>query len=83
MKLNDALAGTLLGILVDKRWLILPAVVTTVLAKPAIQGWYPPIDPFRTIGIRTRPEIDRERYTLKRFAAVSKMFKTRVARGLR
>jgi hypothetical protein len=60
-----ALTGTLLGMLVNKRWLILPVVVTTFLAQHAIQGWCPPLVLFRKMGIRTRPEIDREKYALK------------------
>jgi hypothetical protein len=60
-----ALTGTLLGMLVNKRWLILPVVVTTFLAQHALQGWCPPLVLFRKMGIRTRPEIDREKYALK------------------
>ena len=60
-----ALTGTLLGALVDKRWLILPAVVAAFLGQHALQGWCPPLPLFRKMGIRTRPEIDREKYALK------------------
>jgi hypothetical protein len=31
----------------------------------AIQGWCPPIPIFRAYKVRTRPEIDREKYALK------------------
>lgn len=70
-----AFAGTVLGAFVNRRWLILPMVVTTFLAQHAVQGWCPPLPIFRKIGIRTRREIDRERYALKAlrgdFAGVS------------
>ncbi|MEX2232276.1 MAG: hypothetical protein WD824_08955 [Cyclobacteriaceae bacterium] len=60
-----ALTGTILGAFANKRWLILPALVTTFLAQHAVQGWCPPITLLRKLGIRTRPEIDREKYALK------------------
>jgi hypothetical protein len=60
-----ALAGTLLGAFVNKRFLIVPALVTTFLAQHAMQGWCPPVPWFRKMGVRTRPEIDREKYALK------------------
>ena len=60
-----ALAGTLLAAFVNKKWLILPVVVTTFLAQHAIQGWCPPLPLFRKLGIKSRPELDREKYALK------------------
>ena len=30
-----------------------------------VQGWCPPVPVFRRLGVRTREEIDRERYALK------------------
>lgn len=60
-----ALAGTLLGAFVDRRFLILPAVVTGFLLQHALQGWCPPVPVFRRLGIRTAAEIDRERTALK------------------
>jgi hypothetical protein len=60
-----ALAGTLLGLLVSRKFLMLPAVVTTFLLQHAIQGWCPPLPLFRRLGIRTMPEIEAERYALK------------------
>ncbi len=59
-----ALTGVVLAATVSKKWLILPAIVTTFLAQHAIQGWCPPLPLFRLRGIRTRKEIDRERYAL-------------------
>lgn len=59
-----ALSGVILGAVVDKKWLILPTVVTGFLAQHAIQGWCPPLPIFRRMGIRTRKEIDKERFAL-------------------
>ncbi len=60
-----ALTGTLLGAFVDRRFLVLPAVVTGFLLQHALQGWCPPVPVFRRLGIRTTTEIDRERAALK------------------
>jgi hypothetical protein len=60
-----ALGGTILAATVNKKWLILPAVVTAFLAQHAIQGWCPPLPLFRAMGVRTRQEIDSEKYALK------------------
>lgn len=60
-----ALTGTALSALHSRRWLALPAVVTTFLLQHAIQGWCPPLPVFRRLGVRTRREIDAERFALK------------------
>ncbi|HEX8039160.1 MAG TPA: hypothetical protein VF490_08400 [Chryseosolibacter sp.] len=60
-----AFTGTMMGALVNRKWLLLPAVVTAFLAQHAIQGWCPPVPLFRKFGIRTRGEIDAEKYALK------------------
>jgi hypothetical protein len=60
-----ALAGTVLGATVDKRWLWLPALVTGFLFQHAVQGWCPPVPILRRLGFRTADEINRERYALK------------------
>lgn len=60
-----ALTGTLLGILVHRKWLALPVFVTGFLLLHALQGWCPPVPLLRRIGLRTCPEIERERYALK------------------
>jgi hypothetical protein len=59
-----AMTGVALGALHDRRWLLLPAVVLPFLFQHAIQGWCPPVPVFRRLGVRTRQEIDRERYAL-------------------
>lgn len=60
-----ALTGTLLGAFVDRRFLILPGVVTAFLLQHALQGWCPPLPVFRRLGVRTAAEIAHERYALK------------------
>ena len=60
-----ALTGLMLGVLVNKRWLILTGIVTPFLLQYAVQGWCPPVPLFRKLGFRTRDEINREKYALK------------------
>ena len=60
-----SLAGVVLGATVDKRWLLLPALVTTFLLQHAVQGWCPPLPILRSMGVRTAREIDTERAGLK------------------
>ncbi len=59
-----ALAGVILAATVNKRWLLLPGLVTAFLAQHAIQGWCPPIPLFRRLGVRTQKEIDAEKQAL-------------------
>ena len=59
------LLGLVLSVAVDKRFLVLPAFVSTMLVLHATHGWYPLLPLFRRIGVRTRDEIDRERYGVK------------------
>jgi hypothetical protein len=54
-----------LSALHSRRWLALSAVVPTFLLQHALQGWCPPIEVFRRLGLRTRREIDAERMALK------------------
>lgn len=60
-----AFIGTFLGATTNKKWLLLPVAVLPFLFQHAIQGWCPPITIFRRMGIRTRKEIDLEKYALK------------------
>jgi hypothetical protein len=60
-----ALAGVVLGATSDRRWLILPALVTGFLLQHAIQGWCPPVPILRRLGFRTAHEIEEERQALK------------------
>jgi hypothetical protein len=60
-----ALLGLGLGLLVNRKFLAVPVVVTGFLLQHALQGWCPPVPILRRMGFRTVPEIDHERYALK------------------
>ena len=60
-----ALTGLLLGVTVNRKWLVLPGVVLSFLLQHGLQGWCPPLPVLRRMGIRTRGEIDREKYELR------------------
>ena len=59
------LATVLLGIFRGKQWLLLSLVVSGFLLRHAIEGWCPPVPLLRRWGVRTRLEIEQERYALK------------------
>lgn len=59
------LGGLALGSFVNKKWLILPGMVAAFLLQHGIQGWCPPVPVLRFFGVRTKNEIDREKYALK------------------
>jgi len=60
-----SLAAIALSVTNHRRWIILSGVVLAFFLMHAIQGWCPPIPVLRRLGVRTREEIDRERYALK------------------
>jgi hypothetical protein len=60
-----SLTGVLLGSLVHPRFLVLPAAVFGFFFQHAVQGWCPPLPVFRHMGVRTRREINQEKYALK------------------
>jgi hypothetical protein len=60
-----ALLGLGLGVLVSRRFFVLPGVVAGFLLQHAVQGWCPPVPIFRRLGFRTAREIASERYALK------------------
>ena len=60
-----AFTGLVLGITRNRKWLIVPGIVLPFLFQHAIQGWCPPVPIFRRLGVRTRDEINREKYALK------------------
>ena len=62
-----ALGGVILGATVNKKWLLLSAMVTGFLAWHAVHGWCPPVPVLRRLGVRTQKEIDRERHALEEF----------------
>jgi hypothetical protein len=59
------LLGVALGVIVDRRFLVLPAAVLAFFAQHALQGWCPPVPLLRRLGVRTAREIERERYAIK------------------
>lgn len=60
-----AFAGVALGVTVNRRWLVLPVLVTAFLFQYAVQGWCPPLPLLRRAGFRTSREIEIERVALK------------------
>ena len=60
-----ALTGLTLGLVRNRAWFLFPAAVLGFLVQHAIQGWCPPLAALRRMGVRTRREIDEERYALK------------------
>lgn len=48
----------------NKKWFLLPGVVLPFLLQHGLQGWCPPLAVFRRLGVRTRGEIDQEKYAL-------------------
>lgn len=60
-----SLTGLLLAAGVNKKFLIVPAIIQTFLLQHALQGWCPPMPVLRRLGVRTIEEIDEERYALK------------------
>lgn len=60
-----ALTGLALSVFVDKRWALLSGVVLGFFVQHAIQGWCPPLPAFRAMKVRTRTEIEEEKYALK------------------
>lgn len=60
-----SLLGVLLGVSRSRIWFLLPLVVSGFFLQHAIQGWCPPVPLLRSLGARTRLEIERERYALK------------------
>lgn len=60
-----ALTGVVLGAVFDRRWLLLSGGVLGFLFLHGTQGWCPPLPALRRAGIRTKDEINRERFALK------------------
>ncbi len=64
----NAAGISLLGILMARhrrKWLLLPFGVAAFLLQHALQGWCPPVEIFRRLGVRTTREINDERLALK------------------
>jgi hypothetical protein len=60
-----SVGAVLLGLTVNRKWLLLPAVIGGFLLQHAVQGWCPPLPFFRRMGVRTQTEIERERHALE------------------
>lgn len=60
-----SLLGLALSITVDRRFLVLPALVSAFLLQHALQGWCPPLPVLRRMGIRTAREIQDEIIALR------------------
>jgi hypothetical protein len=60
-----ALTGVFLGVARGRKYLLLSAAVMGFLLTHAIQGWCPPLPALRKLGVRTRAEIDQEKFALK------------------
>lgn len=60
-----SMMGLILGLNRGRKWFILPLIAATFLLQYAVMGWAPPIPFLRKFGIRTKQEIDVERYALK------------------
>ena len=60
-----AMLGLVLGVTVNRKWLFLTGGVLGFLFMHGTQGWCPPLPLLRRMGVRTRREIDREKYALK------------------
>jgi hypothetical protein len=59
------LTGIVLGTIRARRWFVIPAVVASFVLYFGLQGWAPPVPILRRLGVRTRSEIEEERYALK------------------
>jgi len=60
-----ALLGLVLGLTKSRKYLLVTGGVLSFLLIHAIEGWCPPVPLLRKFGIRTRSEIDREKFALK------------------
>jgi hypothetical protein len=61
----NGLTGVTLGVTVNRKWLLLSVVTMGFLMQHSIQGWCPPLEAFRRLGVRTRNEIEREKVALQ------------------
>jgi len=59
------IAGVILALTSNKKWLVLPLVSSLIGVANVIRGSNKPFASFRRLGFRTRVEIEKERYALK------------------
>ncbi|MEX1062069.1 MAG: hypothetical protein WEC12_00585 [Balneolaceae bacterium] len=60
-----AIAGLILSVVADRKWLAVPTVVLGFFAQHATQGWCPPLTLLRFLKVRTCDEINQEKHALK------------------
>ena len=60
-----ALSGIASSLVINRYSIILPMLLLLFFIWHALEGWCPPIPLLRHFKVRTRPEIDREKYALK------------------
>ena len=59
------IAGIILSLTVNKKWLVLPLAASIVSLVNIARGRNNPLTIFRKLGFRTRAEIEKEKYALK------------------
>lgn len=62
---SAVILSTILGLTVNKKWFLATGVVGGFLLQHALQGWCPPVEVFRRLGVRTCSEINYEKQALK------------------
>ncbi|HSI86169.1 MAG: DUF2892 domain-containing protein [Candidatus Methylacidiphilales bacterium] len=65
MAASVTLTSLTLGFLGNRKWLAMPFVVGGFLLQHALQGWCPPLEVLRRLGVRTAREIEWERTALR------------------
>lgn len=60
-----ALDGSLFGLFINRRWLLVPIGVAAFLLQHALQGLCPPVPLLRRMGVRTTQELEAEGYAPK------------------
>ena len=60
-----SLTGVVLSALVRRRWLLLPAGVLGLMLQHSLMGTSIPAQLLRRVGVRSRREIDAEKYALR------------------
>ena len=59
------IAGVILGLTVNKKWLALSLGASVILLNAIAKNWTTPMPILRKFGFRTRVEIEKEKYALK------------------
>jgi hypothetical protein len=59
------LASVALGAAVSRKWFLFTGLAAGFLLQHALQGWCPPVVPWRRAGVRTAREIEAERTALR------------------